>query len=356
MIPLSKTGKGRRLITTACLSGTLLLIFTGTAEAIPPPEMARIGSVFVQSLAVVLVFLSPVLFFLRKQLVRLFVVMRSRHRWTTVFLAVVLIALAAWSTSALWVHHLNRNLPLAAKPAQEAVVTGSGAMAFAGVQFDITDPSFAITPQAAAQWLTSGSHVLIDIREPVEFATRHVPGSIPIRLGDLMAGGEYRQLDPNKKIVLLCEASERGSAVAAFLRLKGIQALYVENGIRGWIEQKLPYKGSASMQLPDFANKYKRLAAEDINTLVTSGKSVLIDVRSRAEFNSGHLPKAINLPLVNLPTDELTRALQAIPLDKEIVGVAYDRFGAYYCLIVGYLLDQQNKRYGGTLMMPAEQP
>lgn len=351
----SLPARGRRLSATVGLSLLLLLASTGTAEAIPPPEIVRIGSVFIQSLAVVLVFLSPVLFFLRKQVGRLLTAMRSGRRLLTVLLSIVLLVLTAWGMSAVWVRHLNRNLAVETGKSREAVVTDGGAMAFAGVQFDITDPSFSIAPQAAAQLAKAGSHVLIDIREPAEFTTRHVPGSIHIRLGDLMAGGEYRQLDPDKKIILLCEASERGSAVAAFLRLKGFQAWYVENGIRGWIEQKLPYNGRATMQLPDFTNKYKKLPPDEGKDLLQTGKRVLVDVRTRTEFNGNHLPGAINLPLVNLPSSDVAKALEMLPANKEIVGVAYDRFGAYYCLIVGYLLDQQNKRYGGTLMMTTEQ-
>ena len=44
-----------------------------------------------------------------------------------------------------------------------------------------------------------------------------------------------------------------------------------------------------------------QVAAKDVPTFLQDG-AMVIDVRSPAEFNSGHLPKAINIPLDTIET------------------------------------------------------
>jgi len=49
----------------------------------------------------------------------------------------------------------------------------------------------AATPQEVQRWMTSGEAVLIDVREPDEFAREHIPGAmlVPLSRFDL---GRYR--------------------------------------------------------------------------------------------------------------------------------------------------------------------
>jgi phage shock protein E len=51
-----------------------------------------------------------------------------------------------------------------------------------------------------------------------------------------------------------------------------------------------------------------QVAAKDVPTFLQDG-AMVIDVRSQAEFNSGHLPKAINIPLDTIET-ALTRRVK----------------------------------------------
>jgi rhodanese-related sulfurtransferase len=340
-----------RTVATAGLTALLVVTLAGPAAAIPPPELLRIGSVFVQALAVAVVSLSAVLFFLRRQLGRAFAALKSGRKAAIAAVALVVVVVA-WAASAVYVKQANRRLLAAAPPAAKSATVTDGVMTVAGMQFDIADPSLAIAPREAAKLIGATNHALIDIREPVEFATRHVEGFVNLRAGDLLAGEEYRKIARDKTIVLLCEAGERGSAIAAFLRLRGYQASFIDKGMRGWIDAALPFAGSADMKLPDFPNKYAKLSAAEARVRLNGKRAVLIDVRSPAEFARGHVAGAVNLPLVNLPTADLEAALAKLPQDQEVIGIAYDRFGAYYCLIVGWLIDQRRMTYGGTLMMP----
>lgn len=325
------------------------LVPAGQAEAIPPPELVRIGSVFAQVLAFFFVFFSSALFLLRRKIGLFWSALRGRTIRVLVVASPFLVIAAAFAATVLYVKGQNKEV-LAVSPApRDAATVTEGVMTVAGMQLDIADPSLRIDPRDAAKLLGDKGHVFIDIREPVEFSTRHVPGFTNLRVGDLLAGEEYRKLDKSKTVVLLCEAGERGSAIAVFLKLRGYNAVYVDKGIRGWQEKKLKFVGNTKMYLPDFRNKYKNVTHEEAKALFEQDRAVLIDVRSTAEFSRGHITGAINIPLVNMPYKDLENVLERIPKDKSVVGIAYDRFGAYYCKILGYLMDKKDVRYRGTL-------
>jgi len=347
MVIAKKTGQ----FTLAVLFGGILFltILSSTAEAIPPPEIVRIGPIIAQVLALLIILFTTAIFFLRTK-IRVISDAIRRRRLKLLLLAIpILVAITALLGISAYVRKKNTDLMVLAPVAAKSATVGDGIMTVAGMQIDISDPSLAIQAQEAAKFLGNKQYLFIDIREPIEFSTRHIAGFTNMRVGDLVAGEEYKKLDIKKTIVLICEVGERGSAIAVFLRVRGYQALFIDKGIRGWQEKKLKFVGSDKMYLPDFRNKYKTVTVDEAKKLVTEGKAILVDVRSPGEFINGHLAGAVNIPLVNMPTGELEKALHGLPKDKKIIGVGYDRFGVYYCMILGYMLNQISIDYGGTL-------
>jgi len=73
------------------------------------------------------------------------------------------------------------------------------------------------------------------------------------------------------------------------------------------------------------------ITRDDLLKKVRKGLVTIIDVRPEEEFNSGHLPKAINMPLINLK-----KGLKELPRNKEIV--AYCR--GPYCILAFEAVDQ----------------
>ena len=78
------------------------------------------------------------------------------------------------------------------------------------------------------------------------------------------------------------------------------------------------------------------VARDDLLGRAKSGEVTVIDVRPETEYESGHLPHAINIPFVKL-ADELSN----LPLDKEVI--AYCR--GPYCLL-SYDAVAQLRTYG----------
>lgn len=60
---------------------------------------------------------------------------------------------------------------------------------------------------------------LVDVREPSEVAEGSLPGAVNIPLGDLPA--RIGELDPDRRVVLLCRSGGRSGQAAEFLSASG---------------------------------------------------------------------------------------------------------------------------------------
>lgn len=102
-----------------------------------------------------------------------------------------------------------------------------------------------IHPRQLATWLSADdrpSPVLLDVREPWEFALCQLPESmhmpmhtVPVRLNEL---------NPDDEIVVICHHGGRSMQVAMFLERQGFSSLHnLMGGIDAWaseIDPKLP--------------------------------------------------------------------------------------------------------------------
>lgn len=80
--------------------------------------------------------------------------------------------------------------------------------------------------------------VLIDVREPNEYATGHVPGAINIPLDNLPARVE--DVPDGEPVYVICQSGNRSARGADILIDLGYQAVSVAGGSQAWIEQGLP--------------------------------------------------------------------------------------------------------------------
>ena len=76
---------------------------------------------------------------------------------------------------------------------------------------------------------------LIDVREPEEVAGGTLPGAVNIPLGDLPA--RVGELDPSRRVVLLCRSGGRSAQAAEFLAASGFgDVVNLVGGMLGWAE------------------------------------------------------------------------------------------------------------------------
>ena len=90
-----------------------------------------------------------------------------------------------------------------------------------------------ITVEQLAERLKVGKPVLLDVREPSEFASGHVPGARNVPLGRLAA--ESSRLDPNAATLIICQSGRRSTTAAKQLKRAGFTDVYsIKGGTGAW--------------------------------------------------------------------------------------------------------------------------
>ena len=100
-----------------------------------------------------------------------------------------------------------------------------------------------VTVEEAAAWLQSGEAILIDVREPDEFAAARIDGAILAPLSQMPAAWEALDLPADKKIVVQCLKGGRSHQVCAFVGPTGPDGqplLNLTGGIQAWHAAGLP--------------------------------------------------------------------------------------------------------------------
>jgi rhodanese-related sulfurtransferase/rubrerythrin len=78
-----------------------------------------------------------------------------------------------------------------------------------------------------------GAYILLDVRQPGEYESEHLPGAKLIPLPDLKDG--HSQLDSLKPVIVYCRSGSRSLAAAQLLSGLGFNDIYnLEGGIMGW--------------------------------------------------------------------------------------------------------------------------
>jgi rhodanese-related sulfurtransferase len=82
---------------------------------------------------------------------------------------------------------------------------------------------YEISPTEAAQILREKGVRLVDVREPWEFATTLIEGSLPIPMGEV-ATRAHKELDIDERLVIVCHHGVRCAAASTPGRSKSIPA------------------------------------------------------------------------------------------------------------------------------------
>lgn len=94
-------------------------------------------------------------------------------------------------------------------------------------------------PAAARALIQEQGAVLLDVREPWEYAQVHVEGSRHVPMGQLP--DRLGELDPASQYVVMCHHGNRSQRVAEFLASKGYaRVVNLAGGIDAWALQLDP--------------------------------------------------------------------------------------------------------------------
>jgi rhodanese-related sulfurtransferase len=96
-----------------------------------------------------------------------------------------------------------------------------------------------IDAQTASAWLAAGQALLVDVREPAEFASEHIAGATLLPLSKF----DPTQLPdaPGRKLVMQCRHGTRArQACAKLAPAQRASAWVLDGGIEGWKQAGLP--------------------------------------------------------------------------------------------------------------------
>lgn len=103
-----------------------------------------------------------------------------------------------------------------------------------------------ITPAEAAKLVASGQAVLVDVREPREWAETGVAAPAVLLAKSDFDGAQkdwkpFLEQNAGREIILYCRTGHRAGTVGAALAEKGVKVSNA-GGLRDWIEAGLPVR------------------------------------------------------------------------------------------------------------------
>src|SRR5579862_427360 len=102
---------------------------------------------------------------------------------------------------------------------------------------------YEISPADADQLLKEKAARLIDVREPWEFATARIQGSLLIPMGEITARAGS-ELNPAERLIIVCHHGVRSMNVTVWLRRAGFEkAQSLGGGIDAWSSMVDPKVG-----------------------------------------------------------------------------------------------------------------
>jgi rhodanese-related sulfurtransferase len=84
--------------------------------------------------------------------------------------------------------------------------------------------------------------VVLDVREPFEYASGHVPGAVhlPMHLVPL----RLDEIPKDRPVYVICATGNRSWQVAHYLGQHGLQAINVDGGTNAWASAGLPIENT----------------------------------------------------------------------------------------------------------------
>src|SRR3954470_24686392 len=184
------------------------------------------------------------------------------------------------------------------------------------------------------------NYLLLDVRTPGEYADTsqqthmnmgHLKGAININIDSFSQHLEELKKYSNENIFVYCSHSQRSRRVSKLLAENGFKNVYNINGgmsvANESTENMFPFKKEILVS----GNSYQHIASTDALELIQKPGVVIIDVRSKSEFNSKDSEYSKNLGYiknaVNIPSAEFKDKFEVLNIPKGKTILLYDQSG-----------------------------
>lgn len=103
-----------------------------------------------------------------------------------------------------------------------------------------------VNPAQARQLIEAGSVVVVDVREPAEWACGHIPGARLLELSTVKA--DPRTILPSEGVLFVCAGGVRSQTAARYAAERGVKRVYsLTGGTQSWIKAGLPLANELSV-------------------------------------------------------------------------------------------------------------
>jgi len=203
---------------------------------------------------------------------------------------------------------------------------------------DAPMPVISAADLFAAVEAKDASYQIVDVRAPGHYALGHIAGAINIPFTTIADDSALAQLDPTKKIVVVCYTGETASMTTMVWSMLGYDATALMYGMSGWVADSaivgidIPTgvaAGYATVQRPTRAHRTFRapklsrayadaaaavkgqtrkyfakglapvISATDLHAIVSAGKwrsrYQIVSVHQKTDYATGHIKGAINI-------------------------------------------------------------
>ncbi len=160
----------------------------------------------------------------------------------------------------------------------------------------------AMSPEEFRNMAEVSGAIVLDVRNEIDFAAQHIPGSIFIGLNGGFApwvGALIR--DVKQPLLLVTPEGKESEAITRLSRVGFDNTLgYLNGGMEAWIGAGHETDNIRSVTPEDFAEDF------------TQNNRTVVDSRKPSEYNNGHILNAVNIPL-----DFVNEQLAEVPKERD---------------------------------------
>lgn len=142
---------------------------------------------------------------------------------------------------------------------------------------------------------------VIDTRNKIEFANAHLSGTINIQNNNSFTTWMGWMINYEDPIILIAETSSIETITRKLMRI-GMDNIY------GYITPEIAFHDPSELQ------KVKLINADEVENYIHDKTVQILDVRSKSEYNSGHIPSA-----KHIFAGHLKQACKELDLSKKII-------------------------------------
>ena|ERR1051326_1002688 len=186
---------------------------------------------------------------------------------------------------------------------------------------ELPDP-IAFSPEAV-QKMQRGGHLILDTRPSPQYGAAHIPHSLHIALNGQFASWAGSLIKPDTPLLLVAEEPERVREAQTRLARVGLERVsgFLKDGVIAWHKAYLPLPSIEQISVEELRQRIEEKSVD-----------LIFDVRQPKEWDRGHIPQAISMPL-----NHLSESALSLDRDARIAAICA---GGYRSSIATSLLEQ----------------